>query len=52
MTDGENQRILDLPLTRQGNSLGVSVPRKILNRLGLEHGDWVRVVLTKRESDK
>ncbi len=47
--DDESKRILDLPLTKQGNSLGVSIPRKILNKLELEHGDWVRIVLKKKE---
>lgn len=41
----KDEWIMDLPLTKQGSSLGVSIPRKVLTQLGLEHGDRVRIVL-------
>ena len=47
MSDEKDEWILDLPLTKQGNSLAVSIPSKVLKSLGIKHGDKVRVILTK-----
>jgi len=52
MTEEERNWILDLPLTKQGNSLGVSIPRKILNAVRLVHGDRIRVVLTTKNDNE
>lgn len=49
MTEQNKEWTLDLPLSKQGNSLGVSIPRKILNQLGINHGDRVRVILYPKE---
>jgi len=52
MTEEENEEkdwVLDLPLTKAGNSLSVVIPRKVLNATGLQHNDKVRVVLRKKE---
>lgn len=45
----EKQWVLDLPITKAGNSLSVNIPRKVLNLLKLGHGDRVRVILTPKE---
>ncbi len=44
----ENEWILDLPLSKSGNSLSVNVPRKILTALNLGIGDKVRVTLKSK----
>jgi len=51
MTDQQNEWIMDLPLTKQGSSLGVSIPKKVLTQLGLSHGDRVRIILRSKESE-
>lgn len=52
MENTENEWILDLPLIKQGTSLGITIPRKVLNELNLTHGDKVRVILyRKKESE-
>lgn len=43
----ENYWILDLPLTKQGNSLAVNIPKKVVNALNLQLGDKVRVILRR-----
>lgn len=48
MENDENEWIIDLPLTKQGSALAVTIPRKALNALGLSHGDKVRVILKRK----
>lgn len=48
----ENYWILDLPLTKQGNSLAVNIPKKVVNALNLQLGDKVRVILRRVRDDK
>jgi len=49
--ENEVERILDFPLTKQGNSLAVVIPQKVLKALGYEHGDFVRVILKSKNSE-
>ncbi len=51
MTDQENEWIMDLPLSKQGSSLGVCIPKKVLTQLGLGHGDKVRIILYKKSTE-
>lgn len=51
MENNENEWVLDLPLTKQGSSLAVSIPAKVLRQLNLKHGDRVRIILTQREGE-
>ena len=49
LEENKDEWILDLPLTKQGNSLAVTIPSKNVKALCLSHGDKVRVILTRKE---
>ena len=38
---------MDTKLRRVGNSLGVILPKQILDQLGLKEGDTMNIIVTK-----
>lgn len=47
----EKYHITDVPLSKAGNSLVCVIQKKVLNAVGLKHGDVVRVLLKRKDSE-
>lgn len=42
------ERRLDMPLTKAGNSLAVIVPARVCRALNLTHGNFVTILLKRK----
>jgi antitoxin component of MazEF toxin-antitoxin module len=46
----EEEKTLDLPLRRIGNtSLGVVIPKRVLDELGIRERDFVRIIIKTKK---
>jgi len=43
------EKTLDLPLSKHGTSLGIIIPKKVLEALNLKYKDFIKVTLTRKE---
>lgn len=51
MNEDKNTWILDLPLTKQGSSLAVCIPAKVIKQLNLKRGSRIRLLLRNEDDD-